>query len=194
MAEPSASTSPLLEEHSRQSASTHHAWQRSGQPTSHIHCCPASPQTDSSSSAATSTASPDSLMCWAQTAQSLAAPQATTMVSGLLRPTDSSLTSGETGIQTGRPSHTLAASHQPVWTDGLSQSSCDAGSAQPLTLLTRQQDTLEITRVSPSASQLQAAHTLAEQPGACRCTSSTMRASAQRWQTSSQHTSRTTHV
>ena len=169
MAEPSASTSPLLEEHSRQSASTHHAWQRSGQPTSHIHCCPASPQTDSSSSAATSTASPDSLMCWAQTAQSLAAPQATTMVSGSLRPTDSSLTSGETGIQTGRPSHTLAASPQPVWTDGLSQSSCDAGSAQPLTLLTRQQDTQEITRVSPSASQLQAAHTLAEQPGACRC-------------------------
>ncbi len=119
-------------------------------------------QTDSSSSAATSTALPGSWMCWAQTAQSSAAPQATTMVSGSPRPTDSSLTSGETGTQTGRPSHTLAASHQPVWTDGLSQSSCDPGSAQPLTLLTRQQDTQEITRVSPSASQLQAAHTLAE--------------------------------
>ncbi len=66
-----------------------------------------------------------------------------------------------------------------VLTTYLSQSSCDPGSAQPLTLSTRQQDTQEITRVSPSASQLQAAHTLAEQPGACRCTSSTMRASAQ---------------
>ena len=43
----------------------------------------------------------------------------------------------------------------------------------------------ETTRVSASASQLQAAHSSARQPGACRCTSLTMRTSAQIWQTSS---------
>ena len=54
-----------------------------------------------------------------------------------------------------------------------------------------QLDTQGIIRVSPSASQLQAEHTLAEQLGACRYTSSTMRASPQRQQISSQHISRT---
>ena len=47
--------------------------------------------------------------------------------------------------------------------------------------------------VALSASQLQAARTLAEQLGACRYPSSTTRASAQRQQMSSQHISRTTH-
>ena len=93
------------------------------------------------------------------------------MVSGLPRQTGSFLTSGETSTQSGRPSLMPPTSHQHGWTDGLSQSSFDPGSAQPLTLSARQQDILEITWVSASASRLQAARSSARQPGACRFTS-----------------------